>query len=425
MNYNKKISSTEELEHAKMELREAQAKLMEIEKEIILGKYTFPPKPSPDGYFHISVKDTTKKSGRKSISGKSIEELKNKVYDFEIGKRNSSKKTFQQVFEEVEQEKLRLVKSKDKLYSVQNTVARDYSEYKRFIMNTPIEHMYIEDISKLDIHRTIEENLTKHDLKAKGFCSLKAIFRNVFKKACYYGYIKENPFEQVDLSFFENMVIEDVDIKNRVHSSEDIQRMFNYLHDYQSTHPSYIPAYALEFQIATGFRRAEIPPLRWDDIEDNVIYVWQEQLTVKRTEKEPEHFVIVGHTKNRKNRAYPIFNDLKPILQKLDYVHHRYYPNSKYLFPAQSANGVITNNTVYNFYRRMCKKLGIKICKDFIKGTHSFRRTAMDDIMKICGSAEIASEILGNSPKVAIENYYTGIGISRKMEVLNQRNLPT
>lgn len=95
-----------------MRLREAQAQVMEIEKEIILRKYTFPSKPSPDGYYHLSAKDLTKKNGRRSFSAKTLDELKDKVYAFEQGIKQSASITFKQVFEQVEQEKIKFETNK-------------------------------------------------------------------------------------------------------------------------------------------------------------------------------------------------------------------------------------------------------------------------------------------------------------------------
>ena len=36
-------------------------------------------------------------------------------------------------------------------------------------------------------------------------------------------------------------------------------------------------------------------------------------------------------------------------------------------------NGVINNAVVYKFYMRMCKKLGIELCHEAMRGPHSFR----------------------------------------------------
>ncbi len=55
-------------------------------KDEALKNYTFPKKPSSDGYYHIYVNDATKKTGRSALKAKSLTELKNKVYEHEIGK---------------------------------------------------------------------------------------------------------------------------------------------------------------------------------------------------------------------------------------------------------------------------------------------------------------------------------------------------
>ena len=77
---------------------------------------------------------------------------------------------------------------------------------------------------------------------------------------------------------------------------------------------------------------------------------------------------------------------------------------------------------VYQFYSRTCKKLGIRICRDEIKGTHSFRRNAITDVVNASGGNLIlAAELFGNSPQVAKKNYYTGINKEEALEVLNKR----
>lgn len=45
-----------------------------------LEKYKFPQKPSSDGYYHCYIKDPLKKSGRRQIKAKTLEEL------IEVGK---------------------------------------------------------------------------------------------------------------------------------------------------------------------------------------------------------------------------------------------------------------------------------------------------------------------------------------------------
>lgn len=136
-------------------------------KEKAIEKYTFPKKPSSDGYYHMYLKDPLSKK-RRSVKAKTLEALKEKAYQFENGISGQSKKTFRTCFEISQAEKLRYVKNKEKTLSIQNTISRNQSEYRRFFEGSRIESLLIEEISKKDIEEIVEANLRKFDLHPKG-----------------------------------------------------------------------------------------------------------------------------------------------------------------------------------------------------------------------------------------------------------------
>ena len=269
------------------------------EKEELLSKYTFPTHAGGDGYYRIYVKDTTKKSGRKQLFAKTLDELQDKVYQYEKGVLGNGRKTFADVFNFVEQDKRKYIKDSVKLLSVENTILRDHSEYKRFFEDTEFSQMYIDTITRKDIEDIIFFNLSRYELRKKGFSSLKSILRGVFRKAFTEGWILENEFERVDMKKYDSMIVADVPINQRCHSNATVNQILAYLHEYQKKKPFYLPAYALELQIIMGLRRGEVPPLEWDDVSDSFIQINKEQITVKKTKTVKEHFVIVPHTKTR------------------------------------------------------------------------------------------------------------------------------
>ena len=72
----------------------------------------------------------------------------------------------------------------------------------------------------------------------------------------------------------------------------------------------------------------------------------------------------------------------------------------------------------------MLKKLGIEVSAECIKGTHSFRRNAITDVVNATnGNIIMASQLFGNSPEVAKKNYYTEINFSEATNALNKRHL--
>lgn len=398
---------------------------MQLEKEELLKKYTLPKKTGKDGYYRVNVSNPTKKSGRTTISAKSIEDLKDKLYKYEKGMEGTARKTFGDVFEIVQKEKTKYIKDREKLISVRNTIGRNASEYRRFFSGTEFEKKFIDEITKKDIENVVYMNLSRYDLRKKGLASMKSILRSVFALAFEEYWITDNAFLRVSFQKYDGMLIKEIPIEKRCHSDDDLKRILEYLHAYQEKKPYYLPAYALELQIIMGLRRGEIPPLCWTDINHSYICISKEQITAKKHgENDKERFVVVNHTKTYKDRQFPITDDLENFLTRLKQIHKKYGYESKYLFPADNENGIITNNTVYNFYRRMCQKLGIEISRERIKGTHSFRRNAITDVVNAVGGDLImASQLFGNSPEVAKRNYYTGADLKNAMHVLNQRKL--
>lgn len=411
------------LSYDNLDLEGVRKLYMQLEKEEIIKQYTLPKKAGKDGYYRVNISAPTKKNGRTTISAKSIEDLKDKIYQFEKGIIGTARKTFCDVFEIVQKEKTKYIKDKEKLMSVQNTIGRNYSEYRRFFSDTEFERKYIDDITKKDIENVVYMNLSRYDLRKKGLASMKSILRSVFALAFEEYWVTDNVYLRVSFQKYDGMLIKEIPIENRCHSDNDLKRIIEYLHAYQEKKPKYLPAYALEMQIIMGLRRGEIPPLCWSDIKNSYICISKEQITVKKHgENKKERFVVVHHTKTYKDRRFPITDDLDDFLTRLKNAHAKYYSGNQYLFPADNENGIITNNTVYNFYRRMCKNLGIEISRELIKGTHSFRRNAITDVVNATGGNIImASQLFGNSPEVAKRNYYTGADLKDAMQVLNQR----
>ena len=409
-------------DYDKMTLRDARELYMYIEKKQILERYSFPKIPGKDGYFRIYVTDSTKKTGRRQLFAKTLHELEEKVYEHEKGKDGRTRKTFKDVYEVVLEDKLRYIKDPERIVSRQNSICVYRSSYKRFFEGTEFEKMFIDTITKKDVEDIIYYNLERYSLREKALKEVKGILKAAFSLAYEEYWVKDNVFERINFKKFSGMLARDVDIDKRVHSSEDLKRILDAVHEHEETHPDYMPAYALEMQILTGARRGEIPPLRRSDISKSCVSFTREQLTVKGTKGTPSRFVIVEHTKTYKDRLFPRTSTLNEFLERLYKVLDEYHPDSGFLFPADTENGAITNYMVYQFYSRICKKLGIRISRDEIKGTHSFRRNAITDVVNASGGNLIlAAELFGNSPEIAKKNYYTGINKEEALEVLNKR----
>nr|MCR5177970.1 tyrosine-type recombinase/integrase [Lachnospiraceae bacterium] len=396
-------------------------------KNAVLAAYTWPKRPSSDGYYHINMEDRTKKNGRRQIKAKTIEELEEKVFEYERGLRGWVKKTFAECFEISQGMKLKYVKNPEKKISVNNTISVTRSNYRRFFEGTAFEKMYIDEISRHDIEDFCYKTLSRLKLNRKAFMALRGILRATLKLAYDEGWIFENPVDRVSFDRYDDMLHESTPVEERVHTDEEIDQMLDYIHSYQMRKPHYVPAYALELQILMGLRRGEVAPLEWADIHGNeYVSISKEQVSVKPTAPgEKERFVIVDHTKTHVNRRFPQTSEIRDFLEKYREVCNDYFPGSKFLFPSDDTeSGVINNRVVYRFYSRMCDKLGIKISREAMKGPHSFRRNGITRVANNSGGdLLLASRLFGNSPETAMRNYYTGYNMEKALSVLESESV--
>ena len=243
-----------QFDSGKLQLEDVRKMYEIMKREQILSRYTFPTELSSDNYYHIWVDDPAKAKGRKQLKAKTLDDLKNKVYLHEKSIHGEAPKSFYDVFEIVQKEKLRYVKNDEKR---KNTIERNRSEYRRFFEGTRFEQMLIDDISKKDVENICIRNLEKYNLRSKGFLSLRSILKSVFKLAYDEYWISDNLYERIDFNKFKDMLISDVPVDKRIHTDNEIERMFRYIHEKQQTRPNYFGAYALELQMIMGLRRGD------------------------------------------------------------------------------------------------------------------------------------------------------------------------
>lgn len=404
----------------------------QAKKNYILSQIDFPKKPNYRGMYRIIVPcgDT-----KKYFTSKSLDVLKDKVYDFIIsGCELSEASTMKEVFEKVCDNKLRYIKDEEKILSCKETIKRNRQQYDRFISGTFVENIMVSEITKKDLENLTELNLKKYDLKPKAFKSYRGLLKSIFKLAYEEYIIQDNVYERVDFDKFKNMLVSETDIRKRSHSPDEVDAIICYLkslettdrkmvkdyeayHGYISIH-TILCCFALELQIECGMRRGEVPPLRWDDVKKDCLHINK----MLQFQSDTNTCQIVHHTKNYKNRIFPMTDNLKDILNRLRDFHKEYSITSEFLFPDEREDsGCINIRAVYRIYQKSCKHLGYELSHDFTKGTHSFRRNAITNFTNASnGNILLASEIYGNSEKCATDNYYIGANLVEALKILSK-----
>lgn len=403
-------------------------KVVDILKMIIrdelLSEYDFDTlKPDAKGVYRIWVPDPKVPSGKKRLYAKNIDNLKEKVYQHLKGVPGSkANQTFKYVFEEAQRYELTNT-TPERQISRNNTVARNNAFYKRFFDGTDFEKIPISLISVRDLDTFIRETMKKFRFTKSSRNALRTIINLVFKRALYMEWIPDNIAAKIIWKDYDRFLCSTAPISKRAFTDEEIGKMIKQDRERQEKDPSFITPYAHEFQTITAFRRGEICPLRWEDVdfERGTIYVHQEQLEDRLNNHE---LYIADYTKTHKDREYPIADQEEAFLRKLWRVHEQYYPNSPFLFPADTPNGCITCQAVMGYHRRLCEGLDIPMSNEYRRGPHAFRRTRITDVVNATGgNMMLAAQMYGNSPETIRNNYYTQDSIEKQRAALNMRKV--
>ena len=396
--------------------------LQMIEREEILKQYDFDSlKPDAKGQYRIWVSDPSAAKSKIRLYGKDLDTLREKVYRHIKNLPGSNKAiTFEYAFKQAqkfEEENTPV----ENLVSKRNTIDRSDSEYRRFVKDTAFESKLMKSIRVSDIDSFIRATFKKHSLGVSGRNSLRALINMTFKRAYFMGWIDENPAARIIWKDYNQFLKQSPDVKDRAYTDKELEILCNTARKIQLQDPAYIPAYAYEFQLITGTRRGEIPPLLWEDVnfENGTIYIHREQLIDRQNHSKQ---VIAEYTKTKKPRYYAIADMEEEFLKKLLNVHDTYYPDSPYLFPADTENGCITCAVVGEFHHDLCKALNIPVSKDLKRGPHAFRRTRITEVINSTnGNTVLAAQMFGNSPETIRKNYYTKDNIAKQREALNCR----
>ena len=319
-------------------------------------------------------------------------------------------KSFKNIFDYAMEEKLSLTKNPEKRLSTQNTIVRLKQSYNRYIFGTELENLIVTEISPKDIEKNYRLNLCRYELRLRAVANLRTVYKYVFDTSMMEGWINVNPFYQTNFKRYKDLIVPNSDISERGYTEDEIARMRHYISEKLKENPYDFSMQALKLQMMCGFRRGELPPLRWEDITEDYIYIHREQLLMKDGGEE----IIVGHTKTWKDRYFPITKEIREFLDDL-----RKVSTGEYLFPYK--DGCITNQSIYTRHYNMCLALRIPIVRDVVRGTHAYRRNAITEVInKSNGNVYLAAKLFGNSYDVIDAHYYLGVDLKDAKAILEK-----
>lgn len=321
-----------------------------------------------DKRWHTYIKDDMQPSGRKQLVRKKKGDLEKYLLEFYHVQLNQEKNTmtFGDLYASWLDYKNKYVGiEKGQLHP--STFRRYERDYDRYIKGTSFNDKLISKINAVDIESFLKDMVIKHNLTKRCLTNVSGYLKGAFFLARKLNLLEQNPYELVDLAPIRGFckVIVKTD-KDRVLSATDMNKLIATLHEKQAQNELYVQNYAIELATLTGMRVGELAALRWECIEDKFLRIDCSEHRIDYEDKTCEYYI--GETKNGKHRFFPLWDEIKTLLEKVKSVQTKYGITSEYIFA--NKNGRVNSHTISCAMTRRCKDAGIDT-----RSIHAIRRT--------------------------------------------------
>lgn len=374
------------------------------EKERLLSEHPYAIWEGIDGYWHTYVVDEGK--GRIPRKRKTKEALE--AYLVEYYKKQRERRS-PRLFKDV----YFLWRKTHDLMLADNSIQRYDTDYRRFFYGTDFENIPIEELNEEHITAFLIKTSKEQRLCKEACKTLFGYIKNTVYSARVNRFISNDPVEFLKAKQFYKFCTEkERPIEKTVISDETFKILFEQIERDKRENPTYLPIYAVHLAILTGMRVGEISGLRWDSITQDYIIIDKSEKYNRKTKQ-----YYIDSTKNKKERVFPISNEIKELLTSIKRVSIQAGIMSEWVFANEE--GRIHAPVISSCLKNKCLQLGIPPV-----GIHACRRT-FNSKMKCLGvSSIVAASLLGHSEQVN-EQYYTFdvTSIKEKADIVNKVNL--
>lgn len=293
--------------------------------------------------------------------------------------------------------------------SSSNTKFKYHTDYKRFFEPDTFIEEDITDISDSDIEEFFLRCITRDParLTYKAFTRLYGYVDGTFKRAFKLRLIDNNPMYYIDKKDFRNACRnkDEKTADTELINDSDFSLILGQIYKDIQSNPTYFAPYAVELAALTGMRVAELATLKWEDID-----LTRRVIVIRRSDKDNRivnddgtttHVWSVEKTKTKKNRMFPIDEDVLRSIQRIQNAHIKYNIQSEWLFPHEEY-GWTRSNIISSCLKNKCIQLDL----GRTYGIHAFRKTLNSDMRMNNAPAKMCASMLGNTVEVNDQHYY-------------------
>ncbi len=351
-----------------------------------------------DGRWRTHVDDDEKEEKRRLIVKTSQTDLLNYLLNHY---HCNPKNTMQSLWSEFEEYRSSLQKA--------NTIKEDIKSYNKYYLNDPISQKDLNSIKSVDLEQWLAMNIRKYEMGIHSYSKMKTPLSQMFKWAKRKGYVKSNPFDDIDTNklplFNENRKR---GTQKAFVCGEHTLIIQAAMKDYISK-PYPVPL-AIILAFFTGLRVGELVALKWEDID------WERnKLIVRRYEEDVVninddfkgyghyHYVIYENDTKGSYGSREVFltNDALDILKLLKKYYEDNNVTTEWLFYSIKENDKIHDRALDVRLEKYCKQIGIPR-----KSMHKIRATYVSLLRDAGLSFESIAEQVGHkSTATTAKNY--------------------
>ena len=380
---------------------------MEMEKRNeILKKHPYKIYESTDGYWHTYI--MLEGGKRKAIKKKTKESVEDAVLKaMKIAESNGY--SFKARYEKwVERQRI--------CGRSGNTIAKYYSEYKRFFEGYEFELYDVREITETDIAGHFTKVLKEKEIPYKAFKEVFGQLNGVFTKCAMDRVIKkdDNPCGYIDIQMFKRYCYraERKTAAERTLSNEERKKLLDKIHNPIANNCNPVADMAVELSLYTGMRVGELAGLCWSsiDFDSKVIFIERSE---KHDRETGEYYL--SSTKNDKVRIFPMTEEIEDVLLRVKEYQDEHGITSEFVFYGK--NGKVHATAITNSARN--KTMGEEFSS--AKSIHAIRRTVNSRLRCAGVSATVASALMGHTERVNELNYTYDVSEMReKMEIVKK-----
>ena len=339
---------------------------------------------------------------RKLIKRNKKSDIDNIIIDY--WKKQSEKHTFESLFYEWAEEKLKYGEIE------KNTYDRYETDFRRYF-NNGFENTEIKNVSSYMLETFIKTTICEKHLTAKAYAGLRTIIIGMFK------YAKRNGYSEISIyTFFGYLDLSKRMFKKKtkcaekeVFTEEEIHKMTYYISNHEK-----IRELGILLAINTGLRVGELSALKHSDVNLKNRSIHVQRSEVKYKDANGDNVIgIKEFPKTDAGDRYLLLNNVafETVIKIL-----RINPFGEFLFQDEITNKRISENGFNHKLRRICKAIGIPE-----RTMHKLRKTYGTVLLDSKVDESLVMEQMGHADIKTTRQYYYYSNKSRK-EKLEQLN---